>query len=285
MSKEKNTQDHFHEGRKHLEKGTQKMLEQGIEKSREQRKKIQYYQQNRSELVENFSSKIGNPKKPAVAGTIVLLPVLAVLLVVSWLFDKLAAIPGNQYFNISTIFPDFIGNNAVAAYYLNQTFKLTILLIFGGFLVTAAGRIVRTDQGFQLEKLLDNLFNKIPFLGSVYNITKVTTETVMGGAEDLSKPVKVNHGDIRMTGFNTGNKTDDGRNLIFLPTAPNITSGLVLELPEDKIEESDESAEEALTRILSAGFGQKDSEETEQTDSNGEKAVSSSENSSKEEKS
>jgi len=259
---EKNTQNHFSEGRKHLEKGTQKMLEQGIEKSREHREKFQYYQQNRSELVSSFSSKIGDSKKPAVSGTIVLLPVLAVLLVVGWLFDKLAAIPGNQYFNISSLFPDMIANNGVLAYYLDQTFKLTILLIFGGFLVTAAGRIVRTDQGFQLEKLLDNIFDRIPFLGSVYNITKVTTETVLSGAEDLSKPVKVNHGGIRMTGFNTGNETEDGRKLIFLPTAPNITSGLVLELPEDKVQDSNETAEEALTRILSAGFGQDESRDS-----------------------
>lgn len=257
--------NHFQEGRKHLEKGTQKMLEQGIEKGKEQRRKFSYYQKNRSELVENFSSKIGNSKKPAVAGTIVLLPVLAVILVVSWLFDKLAAIPGNQYFNISILFPEAIANNATAAYYIDQTFKLTILLIFGGFLVTAAGRIVRTKNGFKLEKLMDEFFDQIPFIGSIYNITKVTTETVLGGTEDLSKPVKVNHGGIRMTGFKTGNQTKDGREIVFLPTAPNITSGLVLELPEDKLEKTDETAEEALTRTLSAGFGQKSDEEDEES--------------------
>ncbi|QGA79970.1 DUF502 domain-containing protein [Candidatus Nanohalobium constans] len=266
--REKNTQNHFREGRKHLEKGTQKMLEQGIEKGREQRKKLEYYQQNRSEFITNLSARLGNPKKPAVSGTIVLLPVLAVLIVVSWLFDKLAAIPGNHYFNIAILFPDFIANNGVAAYYLNQTFKLSILLIFGGFIVTAVGRIVRTQQGFQLEKLLDKVFDRIPFLGSVYNITKVTTETMLGSTEDLSKPVKINHGDIRINGFKTGNKTEDGREIIFMPTAPNITSGLVLELPDDKIEETDETGEEALTRILSAGFGQKKEEKPPEGEEN-----------------
>jgi uncharacterized membrane protein len=252
---EKGGKEHFKEGKKHLEKGTQRVLEQGIEKSKEQRKKLQYYQENRSELIEDFSSRIGNPKKPAVSGLIVLLPVFTTLLVVSWLFEKIAQIPGNRYFNISQ-YTGILESGSIPAYYLNQTLKLSMLLAAGAVLVTVVGRIAKTDKGFRLEKVLDKVFDRIPFLGSVYNITKVTTETVFGGAEDLSRPVKIKHGDIRINGFKTGNRSAEGREIVFMPTAPNITSGLVLELPDDRIEETDESAEEALTRILSAGFGQ-----------------------------
>lgn len=268
-NEKKDTQDHLKESRKHLEKGTQKMLEQGIEKGRKQRKKLEYYKQNRSELIQDFSSHIGDSKEPAFAGTIVLLPLLAVALVVSWLFEKIAQMPGNQYFDIAPLLAPLVTPGGFAAYYINQTFKLVILLLFGAFLVTAVGRLVRTTQGFRLEKILDETFDRIPFLGSVYNITKVTTETVLGGAEDLSRPVKINYNGIRMTGFKTGNQTEDGKEIVFMPTAPNITSGLVLELPEEKLEETDESAEEALTRTLSAGFGQsksKDPDKTEEED-------------------
>ena len=263
--KEKAGKDHLKEGKKHLEKGTQKMLEQGIEKSKEQGQKLQYYQENRSELIEDFSSRLGNPKKPAVAGTIVLLPVITTLLVVSWLFEKIAQIPGNQYFNISQ-YTVFLNSNSILAYYLNQTLKLSLLLAGSVLIVTAAGRLVKTDRGFQIERMLDRIFDKIPFLSSVYNITKVTTETVFGGAEDLSQPVKIKHGDIRINGFKTGNQTSDGREIVFMPTAPNITSGLILELPEEKVEETDESAEEALTKILSAGFGKSESKDEEKQD-------------------
>lgn len=243
--------EHFREGKKHLEKGTQKMMQAGLEKGREQTKRLEYYRDNRSEAIESFTERLGNPKKPAVAGLIVVLPVAVVLLVVNWLFGKISQIPGNQYFNLTKF------------YYVNQTFKLAILLAVSAILVTGIGRIVRTDRGFQLEKMLDQLFNNIPFLGSVYNMTKVTTETVMGGAEDFSRPVKVEHSGFRLTGFKTGNQTDDGRDIVFLPTAPNITSGLVLELEEDKIEDADETAEEALTRILSAGFGEGENSDSE----------------------
>lgn len=244
--------EHFREGKKHLEKGTQKVMQAGLKKGREQTKKWDYYRQNRSEAIETISRTLGNPKKPAIAGLIVVLPVAVVLFIVDWLFEKISSIPGNSYFNITNF------------YYINQTLKLAILLSAAAVLVTGIGRIVRTDRGFQLEKLLDSFFDKIPFLGSVYNMTKVTTETVMGGAEDFSRPVKINHGGFRLTGFKTGNQTNDGREIVFMPTAPNITSGLVLELDKDKIDDADESAEEALTRILSAGFGEGSSSEPEE---------------------
>lgn len=244
--------DHFRESKKHIEKGTQKMMQAGIKKGREQTKKLEYYRQNRSESIESFSKRLGNPKQPAMAGLIVVLPVAVVLLLVNWLFDKISQIPGNQYFNPTDV------------YYINQSFKLAILLTVSAVFVTGVGRIVRTEKGFQLEKMLDSLFDAIPFIGSVYNMTKVTTETVMGGAEDFSRPVKIKHGGFRLTGFKTGNQTQDGRDIVFMPTAPNITSGLVLELEEDKIEDANETAEEALTRILSAGFGEGGNSDTEE---------------------
>ena len=61
-----------------------------------------------------------------------------------------------------------------------------------------------------------------------------------------------------MTAFKTGREAPDGRKLLFLPTAPNITSGFVIEVDEEDIIETDENVEEALTRILSAGFGERD---------------------------
>lgn len=250
MGEEKTGKDHLKQGRRQLEEGTRKAL-------KESGKKIDYYRGNRSELINDFSGLLGNPKKPAVAGTIVLAPIFIVILVVGWLFEKIAKIPGNEYFNIAQSF----GLQNELKFYANQSFKLTIMLLLGAIIVTGVGRIVRTDLGFKVEKCLDRAFDYIPFLGTIYNITKVSTETVLGGAEDLRRPVKMDFNGIRLTGFKTGNSTEDGRDIIFVPTAPNITSGFVVELEEEDYEETGESPEKALTRILSAGFGQKKHEE------------------------
>ena len=47
-----------------------------------------------------------------------------------------------------------------------------------------------------------------------------------------------------------------GKIVLFPPTAPNITTGYVMEVDPERIEETGERVEEALTRVLSAGFAE-----------------------------
>jgi uncharacterized membrane protein len=116
---------------------------------------------------------------------------------------------------------------------------------------------MRTAFGAVFESSLDSLINRLPGLRVVYNASKMAVETALGGTENLQAPVKVETWNgMRMTAFKTGKKTDDGRDLLFLPTAPNITSGFVIEVEPDEYTEADESLEDALTRVLSAGFGE-----------------------------
>ena len=65
---------------------------------------------------------------------------------------------------------------------------------------------------------------------------------------------------MKMTAFKTGNKTDDGKDILFMPTSPNITTGFVIEMDPEEYEDSDESVEDSLARVLSAGFGVKKTE-------------------------
>jgi len=229
MGEDKDGKEHLREGRKHLEQGSRKVLKEGLEKGRQ---KTEYYRRNRSELISNVSRRFGSQKKPAISGIIVLLPIIMVLFVVNWLFDKISGFPGNEFFDITS------------SYFVNQSLKLAILLISSAILVTVVGQLVRTRKGIQIEKIIDSIVSSVPFLGSIYNITKVTTETVLGGAEDLSEPVKIEFNGFRITGFKTGNQAEDSREIVFIPTAPNITSGLVVELEDDRIEEIDETAEQ-----------------------------------------
>lgn len=232
----------FKEGKEHFQEGAQKILEGGIEKGREKRKNIGYYRRNQDKILEDLG--INNQKEPATEGLIVLIPLLVVGAIIAWLFDKIEEIPYNALLNFS----DY--------YVVNQSVKLAALLVIGATLSALLGKLTRTSTGFELEKLVDRIIGKIPFLGVIYRITKVTTETIIEGTEELSKPVKIEIGEIEMTAFKTGNTTENGRQILFLPTAPNISSGLILEVRPENIIETDETAEQALTRTLSAGFGQ-----------------------------
>jgi uncharacterized membrane protein len=126
-----------------------------------------------------------------------------------------------------------------------------------GFLVLAIGYLMRTTVGDILEEALDGVMNRLPGLRVVYNASKMAVETAVSGPDELQTPVKIETWNgMRMTAFKTGKSTDDGRDVLFLPTAPNITTGYVVEVAPDAYTEVDESVEDALTRILSAGFGE-----------------------------
>jgi uncharacterized membrane protein len=85
----------------------------------------------------------------------------------------------------------------------------------------------------------------------------MAAETALSGTEELQAPVKLETWNgLRMTAFKTGKTTDDGRDVLFLPTSPNITTGFVIEVHPDEYELTDERVEDALTRVLSAGFGE-----------------------------
>jgi uncharacterized membrane protein len=116
---------------------------------------------------------------------------------------------------------------------------------------------MRTTAGRVAEGMFDDIINQVPGLRVVYNASKLAVETAVSGTGDLQKPVRLEPWNgMRMTAFKTGKTTDDGRDVVFMPTAPNITTGFVLEVAPEDYEETDEQVEEALTRILSAGFGE-----------------------------
>ena len=124
-------------------------------------------------------------------------------------------------------------------------------------LTLAVGYLMRTTIGRLGEGAIDGVINRVPVVRVVYNASKLAVETALSGTEDLQKPVRLEVWDgIRMTAFKTGKTTADGREVLFMPTAPNITTGFVMEVESHRIEETNEKVEEALTRILSAGFAE-----------------------------
>jgi len=194
--------------------------------------------------VKDESDRLRAEKGYILSGLVVLLPLTVIAFILNWFFVQISLLPGSQMLSLTNI------------YVIDQAVKLGALLVFGLFIVGLTGRAVRTNGGFRAEKTMDKIFTSIPIIGSIYRITKVTADTVTGSSKELRKPVKITINDMRVTAFKTGNVTKDGRPILFLPTAPNITTGIVLEAKPEQIINSDETGEEALTRVLSAGFGQ-----------------------------
>jgi uncharacterized membrane protein len=177
-------------------------------------------------------------KRDIASGLIVILPIMVSAYIIAWLYLALAGVPLLQ-----DIQPTYLR-------------VLTVLVVFS-MLVLSVGYMMRTAVGSLVENAIDGIMNQVPGLRVVYNASKMAAETALSDTTDLQAPVKVEvWNGMRMTAFKTGKTTEDGRELLFLPTAPNITTGFVVEIEPSDFEEVDESVEDALTRVLSAGFGE-----------------------------
>ena len=180
-------------------------------------------------------------KRDIASGLVVLVPLLVTAYVVAFIYRAIANLP-------------FLETTLEG---LPVVVRVLVTLMLFGLLVLAVGYLMRTTVGDLLERALDDLMNHLPGLRVVYNASKMAVETAVAGPDELQTPVKLETWDgMRMTAFKTGKSTDDGRDVLFLPTAPNITTGYVVEVEPERYTEVDESVEDALTRILSAGFGE-----------------------------
>ncbi|TYL36817.1 hypothetical protein CV102_20085 [Natronococcus pandeyae] len=188
-------------------------------------------------------------------GLIVLVPILVTLFIVYVLYSFVANVTPAVMLDGDALGTVLVGVNEETLEHLAGVVRVLVLLSIVALLMYGIGSLARTTIGELFEAWLDHAANRVPGLRLVYNASKSTTEVTVG-TDAVQSPVKFELWDgLRMTGFKTGHRTTDGRVILFLPTAPNITTGFVLEVDPDDITELDESAEAALTRIISAGFG------------------------------
>lgn len=176
-------------------------------------------------------------RRDTISGLVVLAPLLVTVYVVAWIYTLLAGVPV-----LDSVRPPIV--------------RVVIVLVGFAGLVWVTGSLMRTTTGTIVEATLDTLVNRIPGLRIAYNASKMGLETVIDGTDQLQVPVRVETWPgLYMTGFKTGTRTSDGCDMVFIPTAPNITSGFVVELDPAETTELDESVEDALVRIISCGFG------------------------------
>jgi len=204
-----------------------------------------------------------NWKRDVTSGLIVLVPIIVTLYVVLWIYGAIANVPIlSAIIDTGVLPPVSLGDNVlIGAATVAELVRFFLTLVTFGLLVLSIGYLMRTALGDVFEEAIDDLINRIPGLRVVYNASKIAVETAVTGGGELQAPVKLETWDgLRMTAFKTGKRTSDGREIVFLPTAPNITTGFVIEVDPDDLTETDERVEDALTRVLSAGFGETDGE-------------------------
>jgi len=187
-------------------------------------------------------------KRDIASGLVVLLPLGILLFVVNWLYTRIIGLPLIAELDFAEL---GVPSGLVPLTRILVALALIITLIL------AVGYLMRTTAGRVFEATIDDTINRVPGLRVVYNASKLAVETALSGTDDLQQPVRLEiWNGVRMTAFKTGKKTQDGRVVLFMPTAPNITTGFVMEVDPERVEDTGEKVEEALTRVLSAGFAE-----------------------------
>ena len=138
--------------------------------------------------------------------------------------------------------------------------------IFTVIVIFLAGLLMKSYLGNKLVRLGESLLDKIPFVRSIYQAMKQISDSFfMDHKRSFRKVVLLRFPsrDVYSVGFITGVPTSElkakvgsERNYVsvFMPTAPNPTTGLYMIMPEDELIYTDMTVDEAFTLIISTGI-------------------------------
>lgn len=176
-----------------------------------------------------------------IGGLVVILPVLIFWYLINWLVTFL----GDLLEPIASLFP-------IVADYPNIA-KLIAFVIVITFCFSL-GLIVRTNFGTDFFNWVEELvLSRLPFYSTIKETVKqfVGTDNMPFSKVVLVKPYG---GAAKMLGFVTS-ILDDGTYTVFVPTAPNPTSGFVIFVQEKDVEHLDVTVEGAMRTNIGLGRG------------------------------
>lgn len=136
-----------------------------------------------------------------------------------------------------------------------------------GFLITllafiGLGVMAKHVIGRRVLDRFESFVLRIPVAGTIYAGTKQVLHILRGGDDGPKpkRPVVVEYlaPGSYLFGYATGHFSEagSGREMttVFVPTAPNPTTGLIIAVPSDQVRECDLSMEEATKMLVSAGL-------------------------------
>jgi uncharacterized membrane protein len=175
-------------------------------------------------------------RRAFIRGVVTLLPIAAVVLPAIWLYSTVATLPV-----LPAIEP--------------TPLRVLVVVTLATSATLSAGYLMRTGVGRWLSGVVDRLMNTLVGIRTVYNAAKNSAETLFVGNGRQKGPAKISAGgDFRISAIRTGNRSPAGREIVFLPGAPDVTSGFVVEVDPDRLENADETTVSLGIRLISCGF-------------------------------
>ena len=199
--------------------------------------------------------KKGIVKKSFISGLLVLLPVWLTIFIILFVFKWISSLslpilsPFLKLFTSDSQWVEILAKIA--------SFFLTLIIIF------FVGFLTNLWFGKKLYEFFENIFTKIPLIGTIYSALKKlfsffakTDDTTKNFQKVIFVPFPTK--DSYCVAFSTGEKIINGQKYIssFMPSTPNPTTGFLMLVKAEDVIESEYTIEEAIQFIISAGIVQ-----------------------------
>ena len=143
---------------------------------------------------------------------------------------------------------------------VTETYPEFLLTFFGVLvfvlLITLVGLFTRNLIGMAFFRVLERFFEQIPVVKSVFSAIKQIAEVFLRDRRTAFQKVVLfayPRQGLYSIGFVTRDEPEHGLVNVFLPTAPNPTSGFMLLVPRGELVELGIPVEEAIKLIVSGG--------------------------------
>lgn len=200
----------------------------------------------------SISQKI---KKIFIAGILSLLPIVVTVYLLYFLYNFIVSKASPLVKKIAHQY------NYDFSEYVFQIAAFIIIILF----ILLIGIFTRMYLGRLFMKMLDNIMTHIPIARSIYNAAKQVIDSFSNtSGSSFSKVVLVEfpRRDMWMIAFLVRDalpvmqdiSTKEESSNVFIPTAPNPTSGFIAVVPNKDIRELDITVEEGVKFVLSVGI-------------------------------
>jgi uncharacterized membrane protein len=136
----------------------------------------------------------------------------------------------------------------------------TLAVVLTLMMLYALGWAVNQFIGRKILETIEAVLRQIPLVTTVYGATKQLVDAFRSTAPDRAQKVvliEFPHRDMKTVGFLTRTMIDPetGQELaaVYVPTAPNPTSGYLEIVPRDRLVVQDWTVDEAITFVISGG--------------------------------
>lgn len=202
-------------------------------------------------------------KKYFLSGFIALLPLALTWMIAQWLFElftePLLGVTEQLLVHLENLWQIDASQHRTLALFISRVLALILLLA----LIFGLGVLARRFFLHLFLKGIDKIFARIPFIRSIYRVTKEITQSFFSDEEKKTFQRTVlmpfPHHEAHAIGFVTGTappmfqKLVQADLVVFVPTAPHPMSGFVLLTPQKIAVPTDVSIEDAFKFIISCG--------------------------------